>query len=473
MAEPPVDIIIPCYNGERFLAQTLEAALGQTYRPVSVLVVDDGSTDSTRAIVEACGGRVGYVHKENGGQASARNLGISRTQGEYVCLLDADDLIVPDMVERLVGRLASRPEADLAHAQQLAFWRDDRAHPQAENWRPGVAWSSYLEPLAVLCAIHGSASLFRRRVFERYGLFPEARSLQGCEDWHFFLQAALQGAVVERVPAVLCLYRQHPWASSSSKRAIAGRESELMRSAVGLFERYEVRSESGRAALALGLASVASRWLTLQEPLAFEELYRLARRCAPPRFGEEHLQSDPPGKGAVRATLLHLRLSLAALDLGFPPLAATLFLRCETRRQLREQSARHGQLETCERVLAAMAQLVEAELNATRESGIPSFATYVASGLGLAARAAGNHDEARVRFEQSLVLDPNNLRAELELIALDFRRRHLGSAFSRWRRIGGRDPIIVPADLLNRVAWTGLRTLGLRDAAQRLLQRNP
>ena len=120
-----------------------------------------------------------------------------------------------------------------------------------------------------------------------------------------------------------------------------------------------------------------------------------------------------------------------------------------------------------------MAQVVAAELNGTRESGIPSYATHVAWGLGLVARAAGRHDEARLRLEQSLVLDPNNLRAELELIALDLRRRRFGPAVSRWRKIGERDPIIVPADLLSRVAWTGLRTLGLREAAERVLQSNP
>ncbi|MBL8115505.1 MAG: glycosyltransferase family 2 protein, partial [Acidobacteria bacterium] len=90
MSAPAVDIVIPCFNGERFLGQTLDSALAQTHPAVHVLVVDDGSTDGTRALVEARGGRVGYLHKENGGQASARNLGIARTAAPYVCLLDAD-----------------------------------------------------------------------------------------------------------------------------------------------------------------------------------------------------------------------------------------------------------------------------------------------------------------------------------------------------------------------------------------------
>lgn len=468
-----VDIVIPCYNGERFLAQTLDTALGQTYRPIRVLVVDDGSTDATREIVESYGGRVGYVYKENGGQASARNLGISRTEGECVCLLDADDLLAPEMIERLVARLESRPEADLAHSQQLAIRGGDFAHPEAEDWRPGVEWDSYLEPLSVLCAIHGSATVFRRRAFERYGLLPETRSLQGCEDWHFWLQAVLQGAVIERVPDVLCLYRQHPWNSSSSSRAIASRESELMRAAVGLFERHGVRSERGLSALALGLSSVASRWLPLREVGTFTELYDRARSLAPPSFREKCLEPSPPGTAGIKASLLHLQLSLGALELGLPHLAAVLFLRCETRRELREQAARHDKEKVFERVVSAMAGVVASELDQARASGRPSYATHLASGLGLVARSAGKRDEARRLFVEALTLDPNNTRAALELIALDLGKHRFRPAISRWRRIAERDQFAVPVDLLSRVAWIGLRAIGMQETVRRGLQGAP
>jgi glycosyltransferase involved in cell wall biosynthesis len=199
-----VDIIVPCYNGGRFLGQTLESALSQTHPAVRVLVVDDGSTDDTRAVVGRHGGRVDYLAKANGGQASARNLGIGRTRGDYVLCLDADDLIAPDMVARLVTRLEQRRESDLAFASPLAFFGTDTGrgipgHAYAETWRPEGPWPEYVAPLSFLCALHTSSTLVRRRAFDRHGLFPEDRAIQGCEDWYLWLKATLEGATIEHV----------------------------------------------------------------------------------------------------------------------------------------------------------------------------------------------------------------------------------------------------------------------------------
>ncbi len=102
-SRPLVSIIINNYNYERYLAQSIESALHQTYQPIEVLVVDDGSTDGSRKLIEHYAGRIKPIFKENGGQASAFNAGFPQSQGELVMYLDADDYLKPNAIETAVA----------------------------------------------------------------------------------------------------------------------------------------------------------------------------------------------------------------------------------------------------------------------------------------------------------------------------------------------------------------------------------
>lgn len=107
---PLVSIIINNYNYERYLAQAIDSALKQAYSQVEVIVVDDGSTDSSREIIQGFSGRINSVLKENGGQASALNAGFAISQGEVVVFLDADDVLMPSMVKDVVEVFLSKLE---------------------------------------------------------------------------------------------------------------------------------------------------------------------------------------------------------------------------------------------------------------------------------------------------------------------------------------------------------------------------
>jgi glycosyltransferase involved in cell wall biosynthesis len=89
---PKVSIIIPVYNGEDFLSQAINSVLAQTYQNIEVIVVDDGSTDGTRQIIESYGKKIIAIHKSNGGVASALNVGIQHATGEYIAWLSHDDI---------------------------------------------------------------------------------------------------------------------------------------------------------------------------------------------------------------------------------------------------------------------------------------------------------------------------------------------------------------------------------------------
>ncbi|MEO0513835.1 MAG: glycosyltransferase family A protein [Planctomycetota bacterium] len=111
--QPLVTALINNFNYSRYLADAIDSALAQTYPHVEVVIVDDGSTDDSREVIERYGGRVRPVIKSNGGQGSAFNAGFSVSRGELIALLDADDRWAADKIEKAVAAAAAEPEAGL------------------------------------------------------------------------------------------------------------------------------------------------------------------------------------------------------------------------------------------------------------------------------------------------------------------------------------------------------------------------
>jgi glycosyltransferase involved in cell wall biosynthesis len=211
MGEPLVSCVVPVFNGERFLGETLRSVLDQTYRPIEVLVVDDGSTDGTAAVIAAHGDRVTAIRQANRGEAAARNAGWRAARGDLVAFLDADDLWEPEKTARQVARLRSTPEIDLCFTRFQNFWvpeleeeaRRYRDHPLA---RPSAAWSV-------------GTLLAPRRVFERFGPFDETL---GWPNITWFLRAAGQGARIEVLSEVLMRRRLHGGNANRAKRERRG-----------------------------------------------------------------------------------------------------------------------------------------------------------------------------------------------------------------------------------------------------------
>src|SRR5438034_9298591 len=110
-----VSVIIPTYNYARYLAAAIESALAQTYAPLEIIVVDDGSTDDTLRILGAYGNRLRVLRQANQGAGAARNAGIAAARGEYVAFLDSDDLWHPRKLELQLARFASDPDLGLVH----------------------------------------------------------------------------------------------------------------------------------------------------------------------------------------------------------------------------------------------------------------------------------------------------------------------------------------------------------------------
>lgn len=192
---PLVSAIIPAFNGIRFIGEALESVLAQDYRPIEVIVVDDGSTDATRTVV-ARFPEVRCLHQENRGPGAARNLGIRESSGTFIALLDQDDLWLPGKL-----RLQMEPlmrDAELGYTLALT----DTA--LVDGVRPPWLTEAQLnDPTGCF----PGALVARRALFERFGLFDESLTCSSDADWFFRMKDA--GVKSERIQQVLLRRRIH------------------------------------------------------------------------------------------------------------------------------------------------------------------------------------------------------------------------------------------------------------------------
>lgn len=211
---PRVSVVIPAYNAEPFLRDTIESALGQTFRDREVIVVNDGSTDATGEILERYKHQVRAIHQENQGQALARNRGISEGDSEFVALLDADDIWRPDKCERQIACADNRSHrVGLIHSDCRVI--DEHGRPLSAFRRRPLR-GDVLHHLLLYNPVAASTALVRRECFDRLGMFhPEPI---GCEDWHMWIRIASEYEFAH-IRELLCDYRVHP-ASTSHKPAV-------------------------------------------------------------------------------------------------------------------------------------------------------------------------------------------------------------------------------------------------------------
>ena len=200
---PLVSVIVPTYNGARFLAQTIESVLAQTYPNLEVLVVDDGSTDATSSIATGYGSRVRYIQQANAGTAAARNRGVAEARGDYIALLDHDDLWLPHKLERQMPTFASDPAIGVVFAR-IEFFRTETGEVTA-HYFPGLELGPH--DLLAHRILPIQTVVIRRRALEAVGPFDV--DLRGTDDWDLGIRLSAQFRMVG-VPETLAKVRLHP-----------------------------------------------------------------------------------------------------------------------------------------------------------------------------------------------------------------------------------------------------------------------
>ena len=193
---PLVSVVIPVFNGERFLLEAIESVRRQAWQAIEIIVVDDGSTDRTGAVACAAGGAIRYVRQQNRGPAAARNRGLRLVRGAITALLDADDVWPVDKLEIQLPHLLEDPKLEIVLGLTRYFRRPEE---------PGEQHEFELSP--PLFIIQLGACLFRTVVFERVGLLDE--TLRYAEDVDWFLRSRERRAKTILVDAATIHYRRH------------------------------------------------------------------------------------------------------------------------------------------------------------------------------------------------------------------------------------------------------------------------
>ncbi len=225
---PLVSILIPSYNAERWLGETLESALAQTWANLEIIVINDGSRDGSLQLAQAFAGRgVRVIDQPNAGASAARNRGLREARGEFIQFLDADDLISPDKIAAQVELLRVKPAGTLA----TCTWGRFASDPAAAQFVDAAVFRDFAPVDFLVLAgdtgamMHPSAWLVPRAVADRAGPWDESLSLN--DDGEYFCRVALAGANMVFCPVGRSYYRSGLAGSLSQQRGERARRSQF------------------------------------------------------------------------------------------------------------------------------------------------------------------------------------------------------------------------------------------------------
>ena len=217
-ASPLVSVIIPIYNVESYLAQCLESVLGQSYENLEILLINDGSTDSSGAIARKYASKDPRIHlftQANAGQSAARNLGLEHAQGEYVSFIDSDDYIDRDFIKELFDHTCETARTTI----QTNFLLFGEEFSQIEaNFFSKKQLDFTLAPQTIqYLSFYGVSTLFRREIIEKWGIrFPLNRS--NAEDSSFLYRYVCFAPDISLIYGSAYHYRQSPTTATGKIR---------------------------------------------------------------------------------------------------------------------------------------------------------------------------------------------------------------------------------------------------------------
>jgi len=184
---PCVSIVIPTYNRGYCLAEAIRSVLRQTFRDYELLVVDDGSTDDTGAVVKRFPEVRYFRLAENAGVSRARNFGAAKAAGRYLCFLDSDDSWVPEKLRQQVDAMESRRQCAVCYTDEIWIRNGARVNPGKRHRKYS---GNIFRQCLPLCIVSPSSAMLRARLFKDAGMFDE--TLPACEDYDLWLRLSLR-----------------------------------------------------------------------------------------------------------------------------------------------------------------------------------------------------------------------------------------------------------------------------------------
>ncbi len=238
--KPAVSVIIPTYNRGWILREAIDSVLAQEFTDYELIVVDDGSTDDTREILDIYGRQITVLRQSNQGVSAARNRGIAASRAQLIAFLDSDDLWLPQKLTRQVRFFKSNPDALIAQTEEIWVRNGVRVNPKKRHQKySGLIF----EPSLALCLVSPSAVMIRKSLFDIVGLFNER--LPACEDYDLWLR------VSHRYPVYLIdeplIIKRGGHADQLSKSA--GLDKYRIQSLSALIENERLTASQNRAAL--------------------------------------------------------------------------------------------------------------------------------------------------------------------------------------------------------------------------------
>ncbi|MBN2023859.1 MAG: glycosyltransferase family 2 protein [Pirellulales bacterium] len=205
-------VIVPTHNRAGLLVESIDSVFGQTYRPIELVIVDDGSTDDTEMVVKAwsqthaAAGQftVKYIYQAKSGAPSARNRGLAESKSEFIQFLDSDDVLHPEKLQRQIELLAFAPDVDYVYSEAGRF-------EVAPDWNVppcfGRATTALLSDHLSKSTLNSICGLYRRRLCRRIG--PWNVNLLKWQDWEYNLRMLALRPRCVHLPGVYCLARVH------------------------------------------------------------------------------------------------------------------------------------------------------------------------------------------------------------------------------------------------------------------------
>ncbi|HMO56054.1 MAG TPA: glycosyltransferase family A protein [Roseiflexaceae bacterium] len=214
---PRVSVIIPCYNHARYLADAVVSVIGQTYRDWEIIIVDDGSTDASAAvaaqlIADQPQASIRLLRQANSGPAHSRNNGIRHSQGDYILPLDADDMLAPTLLARMVAALDADPSIGFVYCDVRRFGAESTTLRSSAFSLDRLRFDAMMMP----------ETLFRREAWQSVGGFYEEREF-AYEDWDFWLALAAAGWQGHHIAEPLVYYRR----TAEGSRLTGGQQRDL------------------------------------------------------------------------------------------------------------------------------------------------------------------------------------------------------------------------------------------------------
>ncbi|WP_146131608.1 glycosyltransferase [Merismopedia glauca] len=196
---PLVTVILPVYNGEKFLAEAIQNIKEQNYQSLEIIVIDDGSTDKTAEVAAQFHDEIRYVYQSNQGPAAARNQGSKLAQGEVITFLDVDDLWADNMLLDFTDYLITHPDVEIVQGLIQQMQLDEKTTDEdAPVFKP------VFQPYQF---INLGSALYRKSAFDKVGLFD--LTLRDSDDTDWFVRAWEQNITKVVIPKTVLFYRKH------------------------------------------------------------------------------------------------------------------------------------------------------------------------------------------------------------------------------------------------------------------------